>query len=223
MRRAAAVILVVGLLAVGCARGAAPETGPPVNPHAVGETVEVGGWSPVETLLVESVVQVASPGDQQSNGWIVKVVSPSGPCPGDPAAPEKEAICVGLEIANNTTEAGGLDIGTGLPLLADSTGAAAGVMELGIADTEDWIDFGQAVNVAADCTFSAPDDEGIQQADCAAMVFCERRSGVGGEETRGWVTVGAGRTARYDLEYIVGGAGSGLALWWPDGTWFAIP
>ena len=67
MRRAA-VILVVGLVAAACARGAAPETGPPVNPHAVGETVEVGGWSPVETLLVESAVQVASPGDQQSNG-----------------------------------------------------------------------------------------------------------------------------------------------------------
>ena len=78
------------------------------------------------------------------------------------------------------------------------------------------------MSVSTDCTFSAPDDEGVQQADCAAMVFCERRSGVGGGETRGWVTVGAGRTARYDLEYIVGGAGSGLALWWPDGTWFAI-
>ena len=121
MRRAA-VILVVGLVAAACARGAAPETGPPVNPHAVGETVEVGGWSPVETLLVESAVQVASPGDQQSNGWIVKVVSPSGPCPVDPITPEKEAICVGLEIANNTTEAGGLDIGTGLGSNRSATG-----------------------------------------------------------------------------------------------------
>ncbi len=223
MRRVV-LIVVLGVLAAGCDRGSGPpEPGAPIDPHAVGETVEVGGWSPVETLLVESAAQVTSPGDQQSNGWIVKVVSPSGPCPGDPMAPEKEVICVGLEIANNTAEAGGLDIGTGLPLLADSTGSAAGVMGLRIADTTDWIDFGQAVSVSADCTFSAPDDQGVQQADCAALVFCERRSGVGGEETRGWVTVGAGRTARYDLEYIVGRAGSGLALWWPDGTWFTIP
>jgi hypothetical protein len=223
MRRAAVAILVLGLLTVGCIRRAAPETGPPVNPHEVGETVEVGGWSPVETLLVESAVRVARPGDQQSNGWTVEVVSPSGPCPGDPMAPEKEVICVGLKIANNTAQAGGLDIQTGLPVLADSTGAAAGMTKLRIADTEDWTDFGRAVSIAADCTFSAPDDQGVQQADCAAMVFCERRSGVGGEESTGWVTVGAGRTARYDLEYIVGVAGSGLALSWPDGTWFAIP
>jgi hypothetical protein len=222
MRRVA-VMLVLGVLTVGCVRGAAPEPGPPVNPHAVGETVEVGGWSPVKTLLVESAVQVAGPGDQQSSGWVVKVVSPSGPCPGDPMAPEKEVICFGLEIASNAAEAGGLDIQTDLPVLTDSTGAAAGMTKLRIADTEDWIDFGQAVSIATDCTFSAPDDQGVQQADCAAMVFCERRSGVGGEESTGWVTVGAGRTARYDLEYIVGVAGSGLALWWPDGTWFAIP
>jgi len=217
-------ILVLALLAAGCDRGTGPpEPGAPVDPHAVGESVEVGGWSPVDMLLVESGPEVEGAGDPQPDGWVVTVVSPSGPCPGDPMAPEKEVVCVGVEITNNTAEAGGLDIQTDLPLLADSTGAAAGVTNLRIADTTDWVDFGQAVSVAADCTFSAPDDQGVQQADCAAMVVCERRSGVGGEESFGWVAVGAGRTAGYDLEYIIGVAGSGLALWWPDGTWFTIP
>jgi hypothetical protein len=223
MRRAA-VVLVLGLLAAGCHAGSGPpEPGAPVNPRAVGESVDVGGWSPVDTLLADSAAKVENPGEEQPGGWVLKVVSPSGPCPGDPMAPEKEVVCVGLEVTNNATVAGGLDIQSDLPVLADSTGAAAGVTKLRIADTTDWVDFGQAVSIATDCTFSAPDGQGRQAADCAAMVFCERRSGVGGEETSGWVTVGAGRTARYDLEYIVGVAGSGLALWWPDGTWFTIP
>jgi hypothetical protein len=183
----------------------------------------VGSWSPVDTLLVDSAPRVENPGERQSGGWVVQVVSPSGLCPGDPAVPEREVVCVGLKATNNAMVAGGLEIRSDLPLLADSTGAAATVTKLRIADTTDWVDFGQTVSISADCTFSAPDGQGRRAADCDAMVFCEWRSGVGGEESIGWVTVGAGRTARYELEDIVGVAGSGLALWWPDGTWFSLP
>jgi hypothetical protein len=223
MKRVTALV-VLGLVMAGCnSGGGPPQPGAPVDPHPVGEAVEVGGWSPVDTLLTGYAARVESPGDQQAIGWEVKVISPSGPCPGDPMAPEKEVVCIGVEVTNHSAQAGGLDFPDGLPLVVDATGAAGGVTRLRVADAGDWTDFGQEVSIAADCTFSAPDEEGRQQADCSALVSCERRSGVGGDEYTGWVTVGAGRTARYDLEYIVGEVGSGLALWWPDGTWFAIP
>ncbi len=83
----------------------------------------------------------------------------------------------------------------------------------------EWADLG---TFSADCTFAPPDDEGRQQADCAALLFLTHRSGVGGEETIGWLTVGAGRTATYVLRYS-DPAQSGTALYWPDGTWLALP
>jgi hypothetical protein len=79
------------------------------------------------------------------------------------------------------------------------------------------------VSSSADYTFSAPDAQGRQQADCAALTVVTRHSGLGGEETTGWVTVGAGKTTRYDLKYRTTPGQSGLALRWPDGTWFALP
>jgi hypothetical protein len=220
MRRGA-VILVLGLVAAGCG-GGPPEVGAPVNPHGAGEAVEVGGWHQVETTLVGTTAEVEKTGDRQSNGWSVTVVAPSGDCPVDPMVPEKGVLCIGLEIRNNTAQAGGLEIWGNLPLLVDAAGGAASPIGMSIAGME-WMDFSQAVSSSADCTFSAPDAQGRQQADCAAMVVITRHSGVGGEETSGWVTVGTGKKAGYDLKYSATPGQSGMALYWPDGTWLALP
>jgi hypothetical protein len=220
MRRGA-VVLLLGSLAAACGAGGGPPTpGRPVNPHAAGQPVEVGGWYPVQTLLAGSTAQVDKAGDLQPDGWTVTVVSP-GACTIATVVQGKQVICVGLEIASNSPEAAGLAIYADLPVLADSTGEAATVVDLRIADG-DWM-LGQQSDWASsssDCTFSAPDAQGRQQAACAAMVVFGTG---GGKVATGWATVGAGKTARYDLEYIVPAAASGWALWWPDGTWFALP
>lgn len=220
MRRAA-VILVLGVLAAGCG-GGPPEVGAPVNPHVAGEAVEVGGWYPVETALVGTTAEVDKTGDRQSSGWSVTVVAPSADCPVDPMVPEKGVLCVGLEMTNNTAQPGGLEIPGNLPLLVDAAGWAVSPIGMSIAGM-DWMDFSQAVSSSADCTLSAPDAEGRQQADCTAMVVVTRHSGLGGEETTGWVTVGAGKSARYDLKYSATPGQAGMALYWPDGAWFALP
>jgi hypothetical protein len=220
--RAVLLIVVAGLLTMGCGAGGPADPGPPVDPHPVGETAEVGGWHPVQTLLVESSAEVESAGDARTDGWLVTVVSPSGECPGDPMTQgAKQVVCVGLEIANKSTQTGGLRIFDDLPLLSDSAGEASQVVELRVADGS-WMLGAESewMTSAADCTFSAPDEQGVQQADCTAMVVFGTR---GGDMSTGWVAVGAGKTARFDLEYIVAPGGSGLGLWWPDGTWLAIP
>lgn len=221
MRRMTLFLALV-LVVAGCHQGGPPDVGAPVNPHPVGEAVTVGGWFPVETVLDEGSPAADNPGDEQATGWTVLVIAPSEPCPGDPTTPQKETVCVGLEITGDASQPGGLRIRDGLPLLVDSAGGTSDLTRLHIAGTSDWTDLGEAVGLASDCTFSAPDD-GRQAANCTALVFVERRSGIGGEESAGWVTVGVGKTAHYDLEYIVGGEGSGRALRWPDGTWLSIP
>jgi hypothetical protein len=221
MRRIAAVVLVLGVVASGCHAGGGPPTpGRPVNPHAAGQAVEVGGWYPVQTLLAGSTAQVDKAGDLQPGSWLVTVVSP-GACTTATVVQGKEVVCVGLEIRSNSGEAGGLRIFDDLPVLANSEGEAATVVDLRIAG-RDWM-LGRQSDLASsstDCTFSAPDAQGRQQADCAAMVVFGTG---GGKVATGWATVGAGKTAEYDLEYIVAAGGSGWALWWPDGTWFSLP
>jgi hypothetical protein len=208
--------VVVVALAAACSGERPAPVGAPVNPHPVGEAVEVGGWYPVETLLDGSTAIVNKTGDRQSSGWFVTVVSP-GACPPDPVVEgKKEAICVGLEIRNNTEQAGGLKIHEDLPVLSNSPDGQADVMDLWIAGMESTA-LASSTSSSTNCTLSAPD--GGQEADCTAIVVMG-----GGTVPTGWATVGAGKTARFDLEYIVGPLGeSGFGLHWTDGTWFALP
>ena len=219
--RTLGILLLILVAAAACGGGGGPGQGPPVDPHPVGESVEVGGWYPVDTLLVGMAGIVEKAGDRQSNGWLVTVVSP-GSCTLDTVVQGKEAICVGLEIRNDSGTPGGLGLPGDLPVLADSTGEHAVAVDLRLGDME-FIGLGQppgSVSESTDCTFSAPDDQGRQRGECTAMVAW----GTGGGETAtGWAAVGAGRMARYDLAFVVAAGRTGWALGWPDGTWFALP
>jgi hypothetical protein len=219
------VVMVLLALVAACGREGSgpPPQGPPVDPRAAGDTVEVGGWYPVDTFLVGTSAEVNKTGDRQSSGWSVTVISP-GDCTtdaADPAAKVKEVICVGLEIGNNSAEAGGLRLFDDLPVLSNSAGEPATVIDLRIVGM-DFILSRQTGSVAtsSNCTFSTPDAQGRQKGDCTAIVVF---SADGGEVATGWATVGAGKTARYDLQYMVPPGMTGWAMRWPGGTWFALP
>jgi hypothetical protein len=206
------------ILATACGGGGA---GPPANPNAAGTPVEVGGWYPAQVLLVQMTGVVEKAGGQQSKGWTVTTVAP-GACTLGTAVIGKEFICVGFEIRNGTDGAGALDLKSGLPMLADSSGQRVAPVDLRIADMDFVGIGGQAGSVSSstNCTFSAPDAGGRQQGQCTAMIAVQ-----GGTEgmISGWAAVGAGKTARLDFAFLVPSGKTGWAVQWPDGTWFALP
>lgn len=215
------VVVIASLVLTTCGGSPPASPGVPVTPHPAGESVEVGGWIPVETHLVDGEGEVEENGNLQSDGWFVTLVAP-GPCELDPASPEaaKGAVCIRLEIASTSAETGGMRIWDGLPMLSDSTGEGGGPTDLRIADGEfvGRCAEGGTITRTAGCAADTPSS---QVADCAAMVVF--RVGEGMTSSGGWLTVGAGRTATYDLQFIGASVDAGSALWWPDGTWLALP
>lgn len=218
------MVVVASLALTACGRSAPAGPGIPVDPHRAGESVEVGGWVPVQTRLVGDSGEIEEHGELQSGGWFVTLVEP-GPCELDPARPEavKGAVCIRIEIRSTSPDAGGIRIWDGLPMLSDSTGQGGGPTDMRIADGE-FIGLypgGGTITRSVDCSYGAPVAGGAQPADCAAMVVFT--VGEGMTSSGGWLTVGAGRTARYDLQFIGASTDAGSALRWPDGTWFALP
>lgn len=218
------VLVVASLVLTACGGSAPASPGAPVNPHPAGESVEVGGWIPVQARLVDGRGEVEENGELQSGGWFVTLVNP-GPCELDPARPEAEkgAVCIRLEIRSDSAQAGGMRIWDGLPMLSDAAGDGGGPTDVRIADDE-YVGLhpgAGTITRSVDCTLGAPDAGVAQAADCAALVVF--RVGDGMTSSGGWLTVGAGQTARYDLQFIGATVDASSALHWPDGTWFSLP
>ncbi len=221
MTRTRSLILLIAMASMVPACGGGEGGGPPVNPAPAGSAVEVGGWYPVDTLLVGMSSLVERTGDRQAKGWMVTVVDP-GACTMGTAVAGKEFICVGVEICNTSAGAGGLDLKSDLPVLADTAGERVVPVELRIA-AMDFVGLGQqasSVSTSTNCTFSAPDSGGRQQGDCTAVIAIE---GGGEGMTSGWAAAGANKTASFDFAFLVSSGKSGWALQWPDGTWLALP
>ncbi len=127
--------------------------------------------------------------------------------------------CVLLTIENAAPSPGALDLGRDGPVLVISDGTrlpVAGVrMETGpyaMATTA-----GRATS-ASQCTFSAPDAQGRQAADCA-LVLVARSNGTSFEEAL--AVIGAGKAIELELAFQASKVGDDAVLEWPGGVRFA--
>jgi hypothetical protein len=74
------------------------------------------------------------------------------------------------------------------------------------------------VTSASQCSFSAPDAQGRQAADCAMMLVA-RSNGTAFEEVL--AAIGAGKTVELELTFYAPGAAGDAVLEWPGGVRFA--
>ena len=206
-------LTITALLLVAC--GA-----PPQPPHPVGEPVDVGGWHAAQTWMVKYALQI-DPKEKQASGWRVSVKN-AGPRDLALTGSGGQFYCVLLALGNTTADPGALDLTAGSPMLIDPHGAKYPVkgMRLGselfvLPDRQSG-----SISSATQCSFSAPDAEGRQKADCESMLSAESN---GKTFDRALVAVGASKTVDLEIAFEVPASVSGWVLEWPDGVRFALP
>jgi hypothetical protein len=216
-RLLATAVLLAAVLA-GCGGGDGLTS--PAVVHPAGETADVGGWLPAETLLEGYTTIIEPSGSAQSSGWQVSV-SASGPCAPGPADAGEEYVCATVDIENTTSGPGALDLANDSPELIDQEGDVYPVAGAKLDDF-DFLVAGSAtgsISSSMDCEFSAPDESGRQQADCTAMLTAAMSS-EGFDEAL--VAVGAGKSTTLELAFLVRADGDGWTMVWPDGTGFEL-
>lgn len=212
-----AVIVGVLYLCISCAE----EATEPAEPHAVGDMVEVGGWQAAQTWLVDYTTEIEPSGKEQASGWRV-FVKGAGPCTPTPMGGGQELYCVVLGIQNTTAGPGALDLTTG-PMLVDPKGIKHKVSGVRLGGSDSFVlatSQSGSSSSAVQCSFSAPDAEGRQQADCELMLSVLSN---GQTFDQAFVAVGSGKTVELEIAFQVSAGGSGWVLDWPDETRFALP
>ncbi len=141
------------------------------------------------------------------------------PTPGVSSLTGATHHCVLLMIENAAASPGVLDLGRDGPVLVTPDGTrlpVAGMrMETDPFAMATWA--GQMTS-ASNCSFSPPDAQGRQVADCA-MVLVARSNGTTFEEAL--AAVGAGKTIELELAFEAPGAAGDAVLEWPGGVRFA--
>ena len=148
--------------------------------------------------------------------------TPTGePSPTPRASPltDPTHYCVLLMIENPAASPGLLDLGPDGPTLVGVDGArlpvAGARMETGPFVMATWAG---RMTSASNCSFSAPDAQGRQAADCA-MVLVARSNGTTFEEAL--AAIGAGKAVELELAFPAPEAGADEVLEWPGGVRFA--
>jgi len=220
-KRVVAIVIavIVGVLCfcISCAEKA-PE---PAEPHAVGEIVEVGDWQTAQTWLVNYTAEIEPSGKEQASGWRVFVKS-AGPCTPAPTGGGQEFYCIVLGIENTTAGPGALDLTTG-PMLVDPKGIKHEVSGVRLGGSDSFVlaaSQSGSSSSAVQCSFSAPDAEGRQRADCELILSVLSN---GQTFDQALVAVGAGKTVELEIAFQVSAGVSGWVLDWPDETRFALP
>ncbi len=214
------ILLVPPMLIAAALVGCGDDGAPPATVHPAGETADVGGWLPAETLLEGYTTLIEPSGPEQSSGWQVSV-SGSDPCaPGSTSAGE-QYVCVSIDIKNPTAGPGALDLAADGPKLVDQQGTRYLLGGAQIADAPDLVASATTGSISSsmECEFSAPDDAGRQQADCT-MMLTATMSSQGFEEAL--VAVGAGKSATLNTAFLVPTDEDIWILEWPDGTGFEL-
>jgi hypothetical protein len=198
-----ATLIMIAYLLATCAPGKYTGT-----PQPVGATVEVGGFWKAETSLKAGhmITQISISGKLQDSGWQVKVLSVESPV---------GTIRIKTQITNSTDSPGAIDLLSG-PKLVDSQGNAIIAEEVNLANYQDapFTSTGSA-SAAANCMFSAPDKDFIQQADCEAVLY--------GTDKKVLLSIGAAATVEIIFIYPTPLDTTALTLQWLDGTLFTVP
>jgi len=141
------------------------------------------------------------------------------PTPGVSSLTGATHHCVLLTIENSAASPALLDLGLDGPVLVTPDGTrrpVAGVrMETG---PYAMVTSAGRMTSASTCSFSAPDPQGRQAADCA-MIFVARSNGTTFEEAL--AAIGAGKTIELELAFQAPGAAGDAVLEWPGGVRFA--
>jgi len=130
--------------------------------------------------------------------------------------------CIVLGIENTTAGPGVLDLTTG-PMLVDPERINYAVCGVRLGGSDSFVlaaSQSGSVSSAVQCSFSAPDAEGRQRADCELML-----SALSNGQTfdQALVAVGTGKTVELEIAFQVAADVSGWVLDWPDETRFALP
>jgi hypothetical protein len=154
----------------------------------------------------------AAPGEPSSTA------EPS-PTPGGASLAAATHHCVRLTIENPAASPGLLDLGPGGPALATPDGTRRPVVGVLMGSgTHVMVTSAGRITSASTCSFSAPDADGRQAADCA-MIFAARSNGTTFEEAL--AAVGAGKTVELELAFEAPGTAGEAVLEWPGGVRFA--
>jgi hypothetical protein len=141
------------------------------------------------------------------------------PTPGVPSSTGATHYCVLLVIENPAASPGLLDLNRDGPVLVTPDGTRLPVA--GVRRERDPFAMAASagrVTSASVCSFSAPDAQGRQAADCATMLVA-RSNGTTFEEVL--AMVGAGKDIELELAFQAPGATNDAVLEWPGGVRFA--
>ncbi len=196
----AAIVLAISLLAA-CAPGI-----PGGTPQPAGMAVEVGGWKNAATTLEGYSMSIDVSGGMMSSGWLVTLLE---------ASSSSNVMRLDVEITNDTSGPGAIDLTKG-PILIDQPGNEylPTLVDLGM-DESIPINSSGSVSASVTCKMSAPDENGIQQADCDLIVMIKNGSAL--------LAVGAGKTVNVAFLFPTPSETSGLVMEWLDRTLFAVP
>lgn len=196
----AALILIASLLSA-----CAPDK-PSGTPQPAGIAADVGGWKNATVTMKGYSINIDVSGGLKSSGWQVTVLT---------ARPGNGGIWVEMEIVNNSSDPGALDLTKG-PTVVDQQGNEylPVMVDLGMSDT---IPVSSSGNISASvqCNSSAPDKNGVQQANCDMTVMVS--------DSKALLSVGAGKTANVSIFFSTPPEASSLVMEWPDGTEFTVP
>ncbi|MEW6093510.1 MAG: hypothetical protein AB1531_06045 [Chloroflexota bacterium] len=199
------LILAVVMLAVGLSAACISET-PSGTPQPVGTTADVGGWKNAATTLKGYSMSIEVSGSVMSSGWLVTVLEVSS---------DTDGTRLDIQIQNTASGPGAIDLTKG-PILIDQSGNEylPAEVDLGMDDNIPLSSSG-SLSASVTCKMSAPDEDGIQQADCDLIVTIKNGSAL--------LAVGAGKTVNVTFIFPTPSESSDLEMEWLDRTRFAVP
>jgi hypothetical protein len=203
-------MLMLAALLAGC-------SGPPQPPHPAGEVVDVGGWQAAQTWMVNYAMEI-EPGTTQASGWRVSIKHVGSRDLGATGS----VYCVLLELQNTSAAPGALDLVANSPVLTDPQGVRYTVKAMRLGSDSFVLPDRQSgsMSSATQCSFTSPDAEGRQRADCESMLSAKSN---GTTFDQALVAIGPGKSIDLELAFDALEDVSGLVLEWPDGTRFALP
>jgi len=141
------------------------------------------------------------------------------PTPGISSLTGATDHCVLLMIANPAASPGVLDLGRDGPVLVTPGGTRLPVAGVRM-ETDPFAIASSSVRItrASKCSFSAPDAQGRQAADCE-LLFVAHSNGTTFEQVL--VTIGAGKAVQLELAFQAVEATDEAVLEWPGGVRFA--
>jgi hypothetical protein len=176
------------------------------TPQPIGTTADVGGWKNADTTLKGYSMSIDVSGGLISSGWLVTVLEVSSGTDG---------TRLDIQIQNTTSGPGAIDLTKG-PLLITESGIEVlpTSVDLGMDDS---IPIGSSGSVSASvtCKMSAPNEDGVQQADCDLIVMIKDGDAL--------LAVGAEKTVNVTFIFPTPSESSDLVMEWLDRTRFAVP